>query len=117
MTRPASAPLEPGRRITVDTNVLVRAVTTDDPVQSPRAAQVLAEAAGVVVTLPCWCEFVWVLRRAYGFDLASIEQAITALVEVPTVLTDRPAVAAGLALLRAGGDFADGVIAHLGALA
>lgn len=34
--------------------------------------------------------------------------------EVDTVLMDRPGVEAGLGLLRAGGDFADGVIAHSG---
>ena len=32
-----------------------------------------------------------------------------------TVVIDRPAVEAGLAVLRAGGDFADGVIAWQGA--
>ena len=39
---------------------------------------------------------------------------VRALVAAGHVRLDRPAVEAGLALLEAGGDFADGVIAHQG---
>lgn len=75
----------------------------------------LREATVIVVTLPCLCEFVWVLRRLYRFQPAEISAAIRALLAVAAVETNRPAVEAGLAMLDAGGGFADGVIAQEGA--
>jgi predicted nucleic-acid-binding protein len=102
-------------RLAVDTNVLVRAVVQDDPVQAGIAAKVLAEAELIAVALPCLCEFVWVLCRVYGFQSADAATAIRALLAIANVEVNRPAVEAGLAVLEAGGDFADGVIAHEGA--
>lgn len=74
----------------------------------------LTAASLIAVPLPCLCEFVWVLRRVYSFDQADIIAAIRALLATSNVATDRPAAEAGLALLEAGGDFADGVIAYEG---
>lgn len=102
-------------RLAVDTNVLVRAVVQDDPVQASIAAKVLTEAELIAVALPCLCEFVWVLRRVYGFQPADAATAIRALLATANVEVNRPAAEAGLAVLEAGGDFADGVIAHEGA--
>lgn len=101
-------------KIAVDTNVLVRAVMRDDPKQARAAARVLAEAELIAVALPCLCEFVWVLRRVYGLPVADVASAIRALLAASNVEVNRPAVEAGLALLEAGGDFADGVIAFEG---
>jgi predicted nucleic-acid-binding protein len=97
-------------KIVADTNLLVRAAVGDDPVQSPLARQALAEADGVAVTLPALCELAWVLRSYYRSSRENIAAAIRAAVLPPTVQTDREAVLAGLAMLDAGGDFADGVI-------
>jgi predicted nucleic-acid-binding protein len=102
-------------KLAVDTNVLVRAVVQDDPVQSAIAAQVLTEADLIAVALPSLCEFVWVLRRVYGFQAADVASAIRALLAAANVEVNRPAVEAGLVVLEAGGDFADGVIAYEGA--
>jgi predicted nucleic-acid-binding protein len=101
-------------KVTVDTNVLVRAVVQDDPVQSLRAAAVLRDASMIAVALPALCELVWVLRKVYGFGLADVAQSLRALMATANVDMNRPAAAAGLAMLEAGGDFADGVIAHEG---
>lgn len=101
-------------KLTVDTNVLVRAVVCDDPVQAGVAAKVLADAELIAVALPCLCEFVWVLLRVYGFQPADAAMAIRALLAAANVEANRLAVEAGLAVLEAGGDFADGVIAHEG---
>jgi predicted nucleic-acid-binding protein len=101
-------------RITVDTNVLVRAAVGDDPQQGELAADVLRDAELVAVTLPSLCEFVWVLARGYKREAREIIEAIRRLVESATVRVDRPAIDAGLAVLEAGGDFADGVIAFEG---
>lgn len=101
-------------KITVDTNVLVRAVVRDDKAQAEVAARVLRRAKLVAVAASSLCELVWVLRRTYGLSAAEVSAAIRALTAVGNVEVDRLAVAAGLTMLDAGGDFADGVIAYEG---
>lgn len=101
-------------KVTADTNVLVRGVVRDDPRQARAADKVLKTASLIAVSLPCLCEFVWVLHRVYGFDHATIATAIRALLDTGNVVMNRPAAEAGLAMLMAGGDFADGVMAYEG---
>ena len=101
-------------KISVDTNVLARAVLQDDPIQSPAAARFLEEASLIAVSLPCLCEFVWILRRGAKLSKNEVAQSIRDLLGAGKVVMNRPAVEAGLAVLEAGGDFADGVIAHEG---
>lgn len=101
-------------KITADTNILVRAVTQDDPVQGPLARKLVTTASLVAVTLPALCEFCWVLRSAYKFGGEDLAAAIRLLLDADNVAIDRQAVDAGLAVLDAGGDFADGIIAHGG---
>ena len=98
-------------RITADTNVLVRAAVADDPVEAAIAAEMLCHAELVAVPLPVLCEFVWVLLRGYRREPGEIAASIRDLADSANVHLDRPAVEAGLAMLEAGGDFADGVIA------
>jgi predicted nucleic-acid-binding protein len=100
--------------MTADTSVLVRAMTGDDPRQSKAAKAALADADLVAVTLPTMCELVWVLSRGYDIPSVEIAGAIRRLLDAANVAADRPAAEAGLAMLDAGGDFADGVIAHEG---
>jgi predicted nucleic-acid-binding protein len=100
--------------ISVDTNILVRAIVRDDTKQANAAAKILKTASLIAVSIPCLCEFVWVLRRVYSFDGESISAAIRALLDTRNVMMNRPAVEAGLALLEAGGDFADGAMAYEG---
>jgi predicted nucleic-acid-binding protein len=102
-------------KITVDTNILVRAVVHDDEKQAQAAATLLTDAEVIAVSPPCLCEFVWVLRRVYSFGQDDIAAAIEALLDAGNVAVNRPAVDAGLAILKAGGDFADGLIAYEGA--
>lgn len=101
-------------RVAVDTNVLVRAVVRDDRAQAEIAAKWLRNSSLLVVALSALCEFVWVLRRVYGFKAAEVADTIRSLTSADNVETNRPAVEAGLAMLDAGGDFADGVIAYEG---
>ncbi|HFT7639365.1 TPA: type II toxin-antitoxin system VapC family toxin, partial [Pseudomonas aeruginosa] len=89
-------------------------VVRDDPAQADVAAAVLTDAELIAVALPCLCEFVWVLLRVYGFQQADAASAIRALLAAANVEVNRPAVEAGLLVLDAGGDFADGVIAYEG---
>jgi predicted nucleic-acid-binding protein len=100
--------------ITAGTTILVRALVADDPAQAAEASRVMRDASSIAVPLPVLCELVWVLKRVYGVAVADIGAAIRSLLAAGNVRLDRPAVEAGLALLEAGGDFADGVIAHQG---
>ena len=101
-------------KITVDTNVLIRAVVRDDEKQSKIAATLLKDAELIAVPLPCLCEFVWVLRRVYNFGHKDIAAALEALLDASNVVVNRSAADAGLAILNHGGDFADGLIAYEG---
>ena len=101
-------------KLAVDTNVLVRAVVRDDAAQAKIAIKALTDADLIAVALPCLCEFVWVLRSVYGFQPSDAAAAIRALSNAANVEMNRPAVEAGLSVLDAGGDFADGVIAYEG---
>ncbi len=101
-------------KITVDTNVLVRAVVRDDVGQARAAERVLKSATSIAVTLPTLYEFVWVLRKVYALAPDEIAIAVRALLDSRNVVVDRAAAQAGVSVLEAGGDFADGVIAHEG---
>ena len=101
-------------KVAVDTNVLVRAVVRDDIVQSNIAAKILTDAKLIAIPLLCLCEFVWVLLSVYKFQPSDIAEAINALLASANVEMNRPAVEAGLLIFKAGGDFADGVIAYEG---
>jgi predicted nucleic-acid-binding protein len=93
-------------KITADTDVLVRALTGDHERQSGRAQRVLVDADVVALALPALCE-----NKIPSTD---ITEAIRRLTNASSVVVNRPAVDAGLALLEMGGDFADGVIAYEG---
>jgi predicted nucleic-acid-binding protein len=101
-------------RITADTNILIRALVEDDARQSKAAQTILQQADIVALTIPTLCELVWVLSQSYKLPTADIAGAIQHLVNAANVVVNLPAVDAGLAQLRAGGDFADGVIAYEG---
>ncbi|MDR3428088.1 type II toxin-antitoxin system VapC family toxin [Silvimonas sp.] len=101
-------------KITADTNVLVRLVMADDETQNKIAVKAIERASLVAISTHSLCEFAWVLDRRYGVPRADIAGAIRGLIEARNVAVNRPAVEAGLSLLDAGGDFADGVIAYDG---
>jgi predicted nucleic-acid-binding protein len=101
-------------KIAVDTNVLVRVAVRDDVEQAVAATKLMARAKMVAIAVPSLCEFVWVLRSVYRFQSSDIAKAIRTLLAAENVEANRPAIDAGLAVLEAGGDFADGVIAYEG---
>jgi predicted nucleic-acid-binding protein len=94
-------------KITADTNVLVRAITGDDEQQGKVAQAELASAAGA---LRVGLSAVAGLRNPFGRNSGSDPTPD----ERRECRDDRPAVEAGLAMLDAGGDFADGIIAYEG---
>ncbi|MDF0491106.1 type II toxin-antitoxin system VapC family toxin [Sphingobium sp. H39-3-25] len=101
-------------KITADANIILRALVEDDKIQTPIAKRVLEEADLVALTLPALCEFVWVMLKGYKESHERIAAAIRTLIAAGNTEADVAAVEAGLAFLDAGGDFADGVIAHEG---
>jgi predicted nucleic-acid-binding protein len=103
-------------KVTADTNVLVRLTVQDDASQARAAEAVMNASDLIAIPLTVFCEFVWVLRRSYGVPVSDIADAIRKLLASEKVATHRPAVEAGLAMLEAGGDFADGAIAFEGGM-
>ena len=101
-------------KVTLDTNVLVRLATQDDPVQAALALRVLQKASLIAVPTAALCEMVWVLLRGYRYTTVQVAHVLRSLLQVRQVVCHTPAVLAGLALLEGGGDFADGVIAFEG---
>ncbi len=101
-------------RITADTNVLLRLILADDETQSLIAVETMERADLVAVGVHTLCELAWVMERLYKTARPDIAIAIRALIEAENVVINRPMVEAGLTVLDAGGDFADGVIAFDG---
>lgn len=91
----------------IDTNVIVRLLTADDPVQAEAAKQIIQEGdvfIGVTVLL----ETEWVLRAAYGFGANDIAAAIRNLAGLSQVTVEEAgAVAQALDWMAKGMDFAD----------
>ena len=101
-------------RIVVDTNVIVRLFVDDDDEQASRAAAAVAGRDRVALPITALCEAVWVWRSIYRLERSEVRRALLALLEIPSVAVDGPALAASLAFLDAGADFADGVICFQG---
>jgi predicted nucleic-acid-binding protein len=101
-------------KITADTNVLVRAIVGDNAQQGKAAKTALKKADMVALAIPALCELVWVLSQGYKIPSGDIAEAIRRLMNGANVVVNRPAAEAGLALLDAGGDFADAAIAYEG---
>lgn len=92
----------------VDTNILVRLLTGDDPVQEA-AARALFEAEQIWIAKTVLLETAWVLIRSlYGFEESAISGALTKVLGLPKVKVEDPeAVASALALTALGLELAD----------
>lgn len=91
----------------VDTNVLVRALTVDDPSQTA-AVRSLFAARPIWIAKTVLLETTWVLRSAYGFDEAAIRAAFIQLLGIENVhAEDEPAITAALDLTAHGVELAD----------
>lgn len=107
--------------IGLDTNILVRYLTQDDPVQSPKATALIEHALSEddpgFVSVVAMVETVWVLERAYGFADRDIAAAIERTLQTDVlVIEHEPEVfGAMIALKEGGGAFSDALIAALGA--
>ncbi|HEY4931735.1 MAG TPA: PIN domain-containing protein [Terriglobales bacterium] len=109
--------------IGLDTNVIVRYLTQDDPLQSRIANEILErrltpEKPGFlcVVTM---VEIVWVLDRAYGLTDQEIAAALERMLQTDVLLIEheQEIFTAMIALKERRGTFADALIAALDAKA
>lgn len=98
-------------KLTADTNVLLRAIVEDDDVQCAAARTALAEATVIAISISALCEFAWMLKRGYDLSRADIAASIRNVTSADNVAVKKLPLEAGLAMLDAGGDFADGAIA------
>lgn len=93
--------------IAVDTNVVVRLLTADDPEQT-RQAQSLFAAEPIWLAKTVLVETAWVLRSFYGLEHVAIHNALTGLLGLENVhAEDEASVSAALTLTTHGVDFAD----------
>ena len=71
--------------IALDTNVLVRYVVMDDPVQRKKTFRLLKMAFSqnekVFIRLVVLCEMIWVLERSYKVERQDIEGVLATLLE------------------------------------
>ena len=104
--------------IGLDTNVVVRYLVQDDPVQSAAAVQVvdaLTEDDPGYLSLVTIVELYWVLRRSYKLSATRCAELIEGLLNAREIQVDRAAqVRAALVSSRDGLDFADALIVHVG---
>ena len=99
----------------VDTNVVVRYLTGDDPGQAARARAVI-DAGDVSVSTTVLLESEWVLRSVYGLSRTEVAAALRAFAGLPGLSVESPAVLSeALDHAERGMDFADAL--HLGAAA
>jgi len=85
----------------VDTNVLVRALTLDDPTQSPAAEAFIRDHAPVWVSHVVLLETVWVLESVYDCGKAQLIAAMTRILDNKELhVEEPPVVRAALALYQ-----------------
>lgn len=98
----------------IDTNVVLRAVLGDDPVQSPVASAffrgLTREAPGFITQITL-AETYWVLSRAKSIARADCLAIIRSLVETEVLeFDDGEGVVRALTLAEEGADFSDALI-------
>ena len=109
--------------IGLDANVLVRYLTQDDAVQSPKATEIierqLTGANPGFLSVVAMVEIVWVLDRVYGLAAREIAATVERMLqlEVLVIENEQEVFAAMVALKQGRGSFADALIAELGARA
>ena len=93
--------------IAIDTNILVRIVTNDDPEQAQRAALVLQNQA-VFISKTVVLELEWVLRFSYSLKRNIIQLTLLKILTTDGFTVEQsPAVEQSLLWYEKGMDFAD----------
>lgn len=91
----------------IDTNIVVRFLTADDPKQS-QAARAVVSAGDIYIPTTVLLESEWVLRSGYGFTVDQIANGLRGLAGLSGITLEEPAVVAqALTWMIEGMDFAD----------
>ena len=104
----------------LDTNIIVRYLTQDDPAQSARATRIferqLTEDEPGFVSLVAMVETVWVLDRVYGLSGRAIAIAIERMLQADALViqNEQEVFTAMVALKTGAGTFSDALIGALG---
>ncbi len=105
--------------IGLDTNVVIRYLLQDDPVQSPKATEViergLTEDDPGFVSVVVMTETAWVLERAYGLADEEIAAAVERMLQTDVLVieNEQEIFTAMIALRQGRGSFADALIGAL----
>jgi predicted nucleic-acid-binding protein len=105
----------------LDTNILVRYLTQDDPMQSSKATEIierrLTEENPGFVSAVVMVETVWVLDRSYGLSIHEIAGAVERMLQTDVLLVEheQQVFTAMIALKEGNGSFADALISALNA--
>ena len=101
--------------IALDTNVVVRLLTNDDPSQAAEAAR-LVESEPVFLPLSVVLETEWVLRSVYDLGRETVANAFRSLLGIPSVAAEAvDRIGQALDWYEQGFDFADAL--HLASAA
>ena len=93
--------------LAIDTNLIVRFLTGDQPQQS-RKAKALIDSEAVFVGKTVLLETEWVLRSVFGFKSTEIATALADFAGLPSVtLEDAAIISTALDWMAGGMDFAD----------
>ncbi len=104
-----------GKLITLDTNVLIRFFVADDEHQHQQSVALISLAAKFIIPTSVFVEVVWVLMHSYRLSRADVLEVLETFVAyADNLIINRDEVGAGLAMLKANGDFADGINQYLG---
>ncbi len=68
--------------IALDTNILVRLLTNDDPIQAKKAALLIDSEQAFFVPLTVCLELEWLLRGAYGLEIKQLANSFEALLAI-----------------------------------
>ena len=94
--------------IALDTNLLVRLLTGDDPEQARRVADLIDASPACFVPITVVLELEWVLRGAYRLERGAVIAALEGLMAIRQVhLEQEDLVLQALAWHQQGLDFAD----------
>jgi len=98
--------------IALDTNILLRYVIDDDPVQSPRATRLIEDeltpAVPGFVSLVVICELIWAMTQTYGLPRANVVRTLAGILDMTHLEIESRAIVREAASMP--GDIADAII-------
>jgi predicted nucleic-acid-binding protein len=107
----------------LDTNILIRYITQDDPIQSAKATEIIEnrftrERPGFI-SLVTMAEVVWVLGSVYELPEREIADTVERMLQADSLMVqnEQQVFTAMVALRRGWGAFSDALIAAVGAWA